>query len=285
MYLGVEIGGTKLQVGVCDAHGHVRQLDRVKVERRRGRDGILCQLDALVRRHCRVKAIGVGFGGPVDSATGRVVKSHQVAGWSGFELRRWFEKQFGLPTVLQNDSKCATLAEARVGAGRGQRVVFYTNIGTGIGGGLAVDGQLYNGQFGSMEVGHTRLAACTRRPIVLRRSSQNYRTLATAEELGSGLAIEHGVSSIEEATRWYGAAIANAITLLNPDVVVIGGGVSLAGAKFWRPLRQTVRQLVFPPFRDNFKLVPAALGESVVVVGAALLAVERARLVEWAHSR
>jgi glucokinase len=254
MYLGVEIGGTKLQVGMCDARGRISELDRVQVERRRGRDGILQQLDVLIRSHRQVRAIGVGFGGPVDFAKGRVVKSHQVTGWSGFELRCWFEKQFGLPTVVQNDSKCATLAEARVGAGRGKRVVFYTNIGTGIGGGLAVDGQLYNGRFGSMEVGHTKFGG------------------KTVESLASGLAIERGVSSIEEAVRWYGAAIANAITLLNPDVVVIGGGVSLAGAKFWRPLQQTVREWVFPPFQNNFTLVPAALGETVVVVGAALLA-------------
>jgi glucokinase len=225
-----------------------------------------------------VNAIGVGFGGPVDAERGRVVKSHHVAGWSGFELRRWFEKQFGLPTVLQNDSKCATLAEARLGVGRGKRVVFYTNIGTGIGGGLAVDGQLYNGRFGSMEIGHTRLVAPDGRSITVRRSSQNSTTVVTLEMVASGLAIERGDSTIEEAARWYGAAIANAITLLNPDVVVIGGGVSLAGSTFWRPLRHTVRELVFPPFRNNFELRPSALGETVVVVGAALLAAERWRL-------
>lgn len=254
MYLGIEIGGTKLQVGVFDRRMRLAKLTRVLVDRRSGRAGILRQIQRVLADCPRVTAIGVGFGGPVDSATGCVVKSHQVAGWTGFELRRWFEKEFALPSVVENDTKCATLAEARLGSGRGKRTVFYTNIGTGIGGGLAVDGQLYNGRFGSMEIGHTKVGG------------------KTIEELASGLAIERGVSTVEEAARWYGAAIANAITLLNPDVVVIGGGVSLAGAKFWRPLRQTVRQRVFPPFRNNFKLVPAALGETVVVAGAALLA-------------
>ncbi len=257
MYLGVEIGGTKLQFGVCDRRGRLLALRRAPVERRAGRAGILRQIQIALAEFHRVTAIGVGFGGPVDSERGCVVKSHQVSGWTGFELRRWFEKQFGLPTVVENDAKCATLAEARFGAGRGKRVVFYTNIGTGIGGGLVVDGQLYTGHFGSMEIGHTKIGD------------------KTVEELASGLAIERGVSTVEEAARWYGTAIANAITLLNPDVVVVGGGVSLAGAKFWRPLRQTVRDLVFPPFRNNFKLVPAVLGETVVVVGAALLAAAR----------
>jgi len=208
---------------------------------------------------------------------GRVLKSHHVAGWSGFELRRWCEKRFGLPVVVENDSNCATLAEARVGAGRGKRVVLYTNIGTGIGGGLAVDGELYTGRFGAMEIGHTRYCQPSRHDTTLKRSLQSCVMGATVESLASGLAIERGVSTVEEAARWYGAAIANAITLLNPDVVVVGGGVSLAGAKFWRPLRETVRRQVFPPFRNNFKLVPAALGETVVVVGAALLAMERRR--------
>ncbi|MBM3860330.1 MAG: ROK family protein [Verrucomicrobia bacterium] len=277
MYLGVEIGGTKLQAGVCDRHGRVRQVARVAVERELGRDGILRQLERLVGQHRRVNAIGVGFGGPVDVERGRVLKSHHVAGWSGFELRRWCEKRFGLPVVVENDSNCATLAEARVGAGRGKRVVLYTNIGTGIGGGLAVDGELYTGRFGAMEIGHTRYCQPSRHDTTLKRSLQSCVMGATVESLASGLAIERGVSTVEEAARWYGAAIANAITLLNPDVVVVGGGVSLAGAKFWRPLRETVRRQVFPPFRNNFKLVPAALGETVVVVGAALLAMERRR--------
>ena len=257
MYLGVEIGGTKLQVAACDKRGQVRELIRAAGNRRLGRAGILRQLEGLVGAQRGVRAIGVGFGGPVDSATGRVVKSHQVAGWSGFELRRWFEKEFALPVVVENDSNCAALAEARCGAGRCKRVVLYSNVGTGIGGGLVVDGTLYNGRFGAMEIGHTKFGG------------------QTVESLASGLAIERGVSSVTEAARWYGAAIANAITLLNPDVVVIGGGVSLAGEKFWRPLRTTVNKLVFPPFRNNFRLVPARLGETVVVVGAALLAAER----------
>jgi len=265
MHLGVEIGGTKLQFGVCDRRGRLVALRRLPVDRSGAARNILRQMSqemSTLLAEYRVKAIGVGFGGPVDSATGRVVTSHQVAGWSGFPLRAWLEKQFRLPVVVQNDSKCATLAEARLGAGRGKRVVFYTNIGTGIGGGLAVDGKLYDGRFGSMEIGHTRIGE------------------KTVESLASGLAIERGVSSIEEAARWYGAAIANAITLLNPDVVVVGGGVSLAGARFWRPLRQTVRRLVFPAFRNNFTLAPAALGERVVVIGAALVASERSRRQE-----
>ena len=256
MLLGVEIGGTKLQIGVADARGHIRQLVRLSVDRQAGRAGILRQfattIPPLLHSH-PVQAIGVGFGGPVDCQRGRVVKSHQVTGWSGFPLRQWFAQQ-------ENDSNCAALAEARHGAGRGHRVVFYTNIGTGIGGGLVMDGRLYNGRYGAMELGHTRLPVGPKFP--------------TVEELAAGLAIERGQSTVAKSARVMGVAVANVIALLNPDVIVIGGGVAKAGPKFFRPLRATVHRLVFAPYRQNYRIVPAQLGESVVVVGAAVLAAE-----------
>jgi len=263
MFLGVEIGGTKLQIGVADTHGRLRQLVRLPVDRQAGRAGILRQfatiIPSILHKH-RIQAIGVGFGGPVDLQRGRVVKSHQVSGWSGFPLRQWFLRQFHLPVVIENDSNCATLAEAIRGAGRGRRVVFYTNIGTGIGGGLVIDGALYNGRYGAMELGHTRLP--------------DGRQFPTVEELAAGLAIERRRSTVAKSGHVMGVAVANVIALLNPDVVVIGGGVACAGAKFFRPLRATVRRLVFAPYRQNYKIAPAALGEQVVVVGAALLAAE-----------
>jgi glucokinase len=261
MFLGVEIGGTKLQVGVCDRRGRIEQLVRVAVERRRGRTGILRRLEQIVPlllETYKVNAIGVGFGGPVDSARGCVVRSFHIAGWDGFPLRRWFERRFKLPTIVENDTNCATLAEALVGAGRGRRAVFYSNVGTGIGGGLVIDGMLYNGRYGAMEIGHMKMMVDGRWVML--------------ESLASGLSIEHGRTTLAQSAKFYGAALANAITLLNPDIVVVGGGVARAGERFLRPVRVQVARLVFQPFKKNFRIVPAALGETVVVVGAALLA-------------
>src|SRR5580693_3436338 len=147
MFLGVEIGGTKLQVGVCDRRGGIVQLVRVAVVRRAGARGILKQLEIvippLLAAH-KVKAIGVGFGGPVDSARGRIVRSFHINGWDGFLLRRWFAKRFKLPTVIENVTNAGAVAEALIGAGRGKRAVLYSNVGTGIGGGLVVDGIIHN---------------------------------------------------------------------------------------------------------------------------------------------
>jgi glucokinase len=280
MVLGVEIGGTKLQVGVSDARGQIKQLVRVPVNRRHGRDGILRRLEQLIPpllvAHT-VRAIGVGYGGPVDFPRGRVVRSFHITGWAGFELRRWFERRFKLPTLVENDTNCAALAEALLGAGTGHRKVFYSNVGTGIGGGLVMDGAVYNGRCGAMEIGHTRLGVVGPLPsagVVAPRGGTRPTRMywRTVETLASGLSIEHGKTTLARSARYYGAALANAITLLNPDVVVIGGGVSLAGEKFLRPVREQVARLVFHPFRANFRIVPAALGETVVVVGAALLA-------------
>jgi len=257
MFLGAEIGGTKLQVGICDRTGKLRHLVREEVVRKDGAPGLLRQfqriIPPLVKRY-RVSAIGVGFGGPYDLERNRAVTSHQIAGWDGFPVQQWFRRQFGLPVFVDNDQNCAALAEATVGAGKGLRRVFYVTVGTGIGGGLVIDGKLYNGRYGAGEIGHTVIG--------------KHRL----EALASGLAIERGVSTVPQAARYLGVAIANAIAIVNPDIVIVGGGVATAGDKFFRPLRQTVKRLVFPVFANNYRIVPPKLGQSVVVVGAALLA-------------
>ena len=268
MYLGVEIGGTKLQVGVCDKRGHIKQLVRVGVVRRNGARGILQQLQIIIPpllAAYRVKAIGVGFGGPVDSARGRVMRSFHIKGWDGFYMGRWFRQRFKLPVKVENDTNVAALAEAVVGAGRGHRTVFYSNVGTGIGGGLVIDGALYNGRYGAMEIGHTRFRVGGRPDLGI---GAGWRIL---EEFSSGLSIERGKTTLGASAKWYGVALANAITLLNPDIVVLGGGVAQAGERSLRPVRETVARLVFQPFRGNYRIVAAALGETVVIVGAAIL--------------
>jgi len=261
MLLGVEIGGTKLQVGVCDRRGGIVQLVRVAVVRHNGAREILKQLEIvippLLAGH-RVKAIGVGFGGPVDSTRGRIVRSFHIKGWDGFALRRWFVQRFRLPTIIENDTNAAALAEALIGAGRGRRAVLYSNVGTGIGGGFVVDGIIQSGRFGATEIGHLRFFVRGRWRIL--------------EELSSGLSIERGKTTLTQSARYYGVALANASTLLNPDIVVVGGGVARAGEKFLRPVREIARRLVFVPYRRNLQIVPAKLGDTVVVVGAALLA-------------
>ena len=163
-FLGIEIGGTKLQVAVVSATGVVTATARGSVAAASGAAAVLDVLERLVAEavslaHEPLEAVGIGFGGPVDRVHGTVATSHQVTGWSGFPLMSWVAERTGLPTTLENDSNAAALAEAVVGAARGFHAVVYSNVGSGVGGGLVVGGRIYHGRVpGEMEIGHLRLA-------------------------------------------------------------------------------------------------------------------------------
>jgi glucokinase len=300
MYLGIEIGGTKLQLGLGRGDGHIAALWRGTVNPAEGGEGIRRQIVAAVpellaratldRGHLR--GVGIGFGGPTDDATRTVIKSHQIAGWDGFPLADWVSDVVGVPAVLGNDADVAGLAEALFGAGKGLSPVFYITIGSGIGGGLVIDGQIYRGVGrGAAEIGHY---------VVVERDDDGPEL--TTEALASGWAIQRfaeksdipadgsspttksvadaaraghfGASRIlETATDAVAMAIAQMITFLCPRRVVIGGGVSLIGEElFFRPVRHKVALRTFPPFAGLTDIVPAALGEEVVVHGALALA-------------
>ncbi len=309
MFLGIEVGGTKLQLGVGRGDGTpLESLDRLEVDARQGAAGIRRQIEnvgrRLIARH-GVRAIGIGFGGPVDAAAGRTIKSHQIAGWDDFSLVDWCRQTLALPAAICNDADAAGLAEARFGAGRGQRVVFYVTVGSGIGGALVIDGRVYGGSSGvAAELGHLRpglqadrpemtveaaasgwgiaaaaqavLTAGTSQPVadLFARAGGHIdrvtcKLLAQAAGEGNPLAQE----VFRRAVETLGWAVAQMITLLAPGVVVLGGGVPQAGeALFFAPLRAEVERYVFPPLRDRYRIVPAAMGEAVVVHGALAVA-------------
>ncbi len=313
MYLGIEIGGTKLQLGIGSATGGpLVALERCSVDATHGAEGIRQQIarigKALVDRH-GVQRIGIGFGGPVDAAGGRVIKSFQIDGWDSYPLCDWCRQILGRPTVLENDSNLAGLGEARFGAGRNSRIVFYSNVGSGIGGALVIDGALYLGGAGAAvaEVGHLRpgpdavesdqtvesvasgwgIAARARARLIDGRAQQQEAADQLLAQCGGeieqltgkmvvGAAVEGNPLAAEifrGGIRSYGWALAQVVTLLAPDVLVIGGGVPQVGETFFfGPLREEVDRYVMPPLRGTYKIVPAALGEEVVVHGALALA-------------
>ena len=163
MYLGIEIGGTKLQLGLGAGDGVIDALWRGTVVPEDGADGIRRQIEAAIpellagakRKREELKGVGIGFGGPVDDVTRSVIKSHQIAGWDGFPLADWIADIVGVPAVLGNDADVAGLAEAHFGAGKGLSPIFYITIGSGIGGGLIINGEIYRGcGRGAAEIGH-----------------------------------------------------------------------------------------------------------------------------------
>src|SRR5262245_17312565 len=166
MYLGIEIGGTKLQLGIGLGDGVLLASWRGGVDVAASGEGIRRQIVAAVPElvasagveRGALRGVGVGFGGPVDDDTRSVIKSHQIAGWDGFPLADWIGQSLGLPAILGNDADVAGLAEALFGAGRGLSPVFYMTIGSGIGGGLIVNGEILRGTGrGAAEIGHLKV--------------------------------------------------------------------------------------------------------------------------------
>lgn len=340
MFLGIEIGGTKLQLGVGPGdRASLVELKRLDVDPAAGAAGIQEQIrrtaPALIARH-QVERVGYGFGGPIDAERGRIVKSHHVEGWDGFALADWTRRTLGVPAVVGNDADLAGLAEARFGAGKGRNPVFYITVGTGIGGGLIIDERVYRGNgAGAAEIGHLRPGLHADRPDLTVESIASGWGIAAAAQAYLAGPISHSLGAFRGGSRplapetvrqhlieteaaveediadllrrcdgdpelltakvvaeaaaannlvaldvlnhaWQalGWAIAQMITLLAPAVVVIGGGVSLSGEElFFRPLRSAVDRFVFPPLAGTFQILPARLGEEMVVYGALALAV------------
>lgn len=203
MFLGIEIGGTKLQLGVGTGEGPpLVALERRDVDRTKGGAGIREQIleagRSLLSRY-PVQRIGYGFGGPVNSATGRVITSHQVPGWTDFPIVEWTREAFGLPVLLGNDCDVAALAEATYGAGRGAGTVFYITVGTGIGGGLVIDGKSQGaGRMAIAEIGHLR-------PGLLADDSHQ-----TVESLAAGPGIEAAARALLTGTQRHPLVVAGA---------------------------------------------------------------------------
>ncbi len=291
MFLGIEIGGTKLQLGLGRGDGEILALWRGTVEKGSGGDGIRKQIAVAVpellaaANATELRGIGVGFGGPTDDATQSVIKSHHIDGWNGFPLAAWLTEMLQLPCAICNDADVAGFAEARFGAGRGYSPVFYITVGTGIGGGLIIDGTIYRGcGKGAAEIGHLIVPmghdqrileawaagwGIEARAVELGMEPVTVRELGRLARSGESLAVQ----LLDDATTALAFAIRQVIPLLCPQRIVIGGGVSLLGDDlFFDPLRTKLEVNRFEAFAGLTEIVPAALGEAVVIHGALALA-------------
>ncbi len=311
LILAAEIGGTKLQAALGCADGTILARRRASVPKGADAAQILSWFPgamAELREESKkfgggVDCIGVGFGGPIDTPQGRVLKSHQVGGWDDFPLRDWFAEKVGLPTTIANDSNAAGWAEYRRGSGAGTRTFCYMNVGSGIGGALILDGKLHDGQgIGAFEMGHTRIGEigedgalhlvkledrCSGWSVERQLQAIPLRAGTPLHELCGGksgnitcalagqAAARGDAASVEvidglaDRLAW---AVSNAITLVHPERFAIGGGVGLLGEVLLAPLRRQVERYVFEPYRGRYQIVPAQLGEDVVLAGALLLA-------------
>jgi glucokinase len=302
-FLGIEIGGTKLQIVAGTGEGEILERVRFAVERAEGAEGIRRRvadtLPGLMNRW-QPAAIAAGYGGPVDWRTGRIARSYHITGWNGFPLRDWLQEQTGLPAFVENDSNVAALAEAQHGAGRGFNPMMWVNVGSGIGAGLVVDGRLYHGAVpGEIELGHLRLERdgtivedrCSGwsldRKIVSAIADAPETPLARlvgmaepggeARHLGPALAQGCPLAAriFDDAMQELAFAFSHAVHLLHPEIIVLGGGVALIGEPVRAALARALPRWIMDAFQPGPKLVLAALAADAVPVGALTLAAAR----------
>ncbi len=277
--VALDIGGTKLAAGVISPAGQVLAEEVAPTESSSRPPEIIEALFGLSERAVgraaagrrELVGVGVSFGGPVDFPKGRVVTCHHLPGWEGVLLRDLIAERTGLRTVMDNDANAAALGEATFGAGRDHRYVLYVTVSTGIGGGLVFNRKVYRGARSMAgEIGHTFVAAEGARCACGRIGCLEAVASGPAIARAAGEALDAGEASIlqavprgeltarhvaeaakadplaarimEKAGEHLGLAIAGAVNLLNPDIVVIGGGVSQAGEVLLRPLREAVRR-------------------------------------------
>jgi glucokinase len=307
--LAVDIGGTHFRVGLFDEQGRRLLVLDGDTDRSAGRDWMLEQLaarcrDLVAHTDAPVKACGASFGGPVDYVRQRVTSVH-AAGWQGFELGKWFEQTLGIPCRLDNDANAGALGEYHYGAGRGAQLMVYITISTGVGSGIVYDGKLLRGKdHMAGELGHIPVsdsgALCScgahgcletfcsgvaienrMREYAERRPEHVARILElspgndiTAEAVMRAAAEGDAAAShiVRETTRWLARGLLMIIRILNPDVIVLGGGVAQSGTLLLENLRGFLEEFASPTITYSTEIVTAGLGNYSPLYGAAAMA-------------
>jgi len=301
-YLGIEIGGSKLQLVTGDGHGNILARWQFAVQPQAGAQAIRVQIESVLRTldFATLTALGVGFGGPVDRRTGRIACSHQISGWSDFNLRSWLGNLTGLPVAVENDANTAALGEALLGAGRGFDPVFYVTLGSGVGGGLVCQGRIYRGAPpGEVEVGHLRLdqqgtileQRCSgwavNRRICEAVATSPSGPLAERVARDPGHEARHLLFALDQhdptAERILAAtaddlafALSHVTHLLHPAVIILGGGLARLGESLRGAVAKRLPDRIMAVFQPGPAVVLAEMGEDAVPAGALLLAVQAA---------
>lgn len=313
--LGIDIGGTNLVVAAVATDGsRVAGLRSEPTDAGRGADAVIGRLVAMARRtidetrdadpSARLTGIGIGSPGPVDVATGVVLLTPNL-GWVNMPVRDMIADPLGLPATLDNDATCAMAGEWWLGAARGARHAVTFTLGTGIGGGLVVDGNVVHGASDvAGEIGHITIETNGRRcgcgndgcleayasgTAIARRMTEaigaggesslagpgdrgplTAQAVYEAAAAGDALALE----VVHDTAKYLGVGVANLINILNPEIVVICGGVTQAGDRLFTPLRREVTRRAFKPAVEVCRIVPGELPGTAGVVGAAKIFLE-----------
>jgi len=300
LILALDYGGTKHTAAIV-AVGERAWLAHERVYSPRGTDGnydratmLRLAHDLLARTPGQLVAIGVSFGGPVDAKRGLVRLSHHVPGWENTPLRDPLQAEFGVPVAVDNDANVAALGEWTLGAGQGCASLLYVTVSTGIGGGWVLDGKIHGGADGMAgEIGHIVVrpggleCVCGKRgcleaeacgPAIAKKMHE--RLTAAGRHMAEPITGESVARAalqgdmlaqqvMDDAARMLGAGLGGAINLMNPDRIVLGGGVTKSGERYWRIVRATARAHALPQMRVEIE--PAQLGDDAPLWGAVAL--------------
>lgn len=313
LFIGIDLGGTKIITALVDTEGRIIFRDYRETEAARGPAAVMARMiDAASRvmngggvAAAQISAVGVAAPGPIDARSGIVTTPPNLPGWKDTPLRQLIQDELGLPTALENDANAAALAEHRFGAGRGTKHMIYVTASTGIGGGFILNGELYNGATGGAgEIGHMTIlpqgphCGCGNRGCLEALASGRAIAREARERVKCGVPtliadLAEGdpdrISAklvaqadaqgdieaqeiLDEAMTYLGVGMANLVNLFNPELIVIGGGLTKMGARLFDPVRRIIDRRAFRTAAQVVKVVPAQLGDDVGVLGAAAVA-------------
>ncbi len=315
--VGVDMGGTKILAAVINGKGEIVQQAKTATKPKKGPDGVIKRIERCIREAIdgaelepsQIRAIGIGSPGPLDPETGVIIFAPNL-GWSNVPLKAKLETIFGIPTFVDNDVNVGTLGEYAFGAGQGVKNLVGIFVGTGIGGGIILDGKLFHGinktageighmivdangprcgcgNFGCLEAVASRTAITKALQKAILKKGQKSRLLklngGKLDQIRSqaiAKAVKRGdkptVKVMQRAGKYLGISVASIVHFLNPEMIVFGGGVIEAMRNsLLDPIRQTAAEYALPTTMDGVQIVKAALGDNAGVIGASVLARQR----------
>ncbi len=302
LILGADVGGTYIKTVLVDPREHVLAVMKRSTLAPRGKDALIERLILTLEETAKkagatmkdVAGVGVGFAGPLDPETGMVFNPPNLPGWSDVPLGDILRHRLKMPVSLDNDANMVALGEYWKGAGRGARCLVCLTLGTGVGGGIVLNGRVWHGVGGiAGEIGHMTLirngrrCACGNRGCLeayassqglvqtmqdtLKKNRSRRQDKLTPERIGKLARSGDKLAgrAIKDMGVMLGIAIGSLANVLNPDVVVIGGGVSKLGELLLDPVRDEARKRAFHKAVEGLKIVKAELGDNAGALGAA----------------
>jgi glucokinase len=290
LHVGLDLGGTNIKTAVLersDGDWSVLSTDSTPTEATGGPEAVasnlvLAGIEAISGE--QVETLGLGVPGHFDRETGQILLFPNLpGGWEGFPLRDRVASGVGMDIWMVNDARAFTLAEGLLGPGKGHNTVACITLGTGVGGGLMIEGKLHRGAFGvAGELGHQTvlpdgpLCGCGNRGCVealvradvLAADAEKASPMEVFE--GAGQGDDRCVAAVSRMAYYLGIGLANVVTILGPDCIVVGGGIAQAGELVMRPIADAVRSRVTLVPTDQIEIVPATFGHFAGAVGAAL---------------